>query len=241
MFLTSPSFAQASVWTQASLGYYIGIAGGLTLMIAAAIWLVYYLTKSYVYRKLVRRVGLVAQKAIADDIKLWARHTSNKYIESALVKNEQDEWIQIDGILLTSQALVVVKVKSLRGMIRGEADQPTWKRNYQGKTELVTNAVLENDLHIKLLQPFLPTKLATLSLVIYSNKTALVEIANLPSHVIVTRHVDLFAVLDQISAKLPVSLSNKVKKQTARVLKNNLSFRARDKIVYERLAQASKD
>lgn len=229
-------------------GYIVGMIIGTILIAICLCFLMYIFIKNRVYRKLIKRVGIIAEQAINSDISLWARHTRNKFIPASLFryqfdnnKNPNDEtfinnaFFEVDSLILTDRALIVVEIKSIKGGIRGSANDKMWTKVSDKSTFAIKNAVLENDEHIKHIRAMLSERIPMISLIIFSNKATFIDLTDLPSHVVVTKHTDIFNTLDEINQSLEPVIDKEMKRKILRKLKGHITNKSRDRIMHEQI------
>ncbi len=208
----------------------------------------YLFVKNRVYNKLIKRVGVIAEQAINSDISLWARYTRNKFIPSSLFRyqqnnesnqkngeNYQTNFFEVDSLVLTDRALIVVEIKSIKGGIRGSAKDQMWTKIADKSTFSIKNAVLENDQHIKHIRSMLSERIPMISLIVFSNKATFIDLTDLPSHVVVTKHTDIFNTLDEINHSLEPTIDKETKRKIIRKLKAHITNKSRDWIMHEQI------
>lgn len=200
------------------MGFIIGVTFG-TIATAAAIGvLIYFYIKKRSLKKLIKDIGQKAEDKINRDLKIWAKHTNNKFIGASLYSYNENKVFEVDSIIVTSQALIVIEIKSINGGIKGDATQDKWTKVLGEKRHEISNPVKQNKKHIDHILKMLKTKLPVISLIIFSNKAKFIDVSNTESHVIITKHADVYDVLDNITASLPVALSdNDVKSITQKI------------------------
>ncbi len=225
---TMPSLA-----TMTKTGYVVGMSIGTVLITACLVFLLYFIIKNRIYYKLLKRLGVIAEQAINSDISLWARHTRNKFIPGALFHYGNNNFFEVDSILLTDRALIVIETKSIKGGIRGSANDTTWTKVLDKTNQPIKNVVHKNDLKINHLKNFLNIKIPTISLIVFSNKATFIDLTDLPSHVVVTKHTDIFHTLDEINKSLEPKIDKEMKRKIIRKLKAHITYNSREKVLNE--------
>lgn len=188
-------------------GYIAGITiGSLVVLLGVALFTLRW-WKGRTVKKLIKRLGTAAEESINADIKVWAKHTNNKFIPSTLFKYGHDKVFEVDSVIVTQKALIVVEIKSIKGGIEGTASAPKWEKVLGSVRHDITNPIIQNDKHIQHIISMLETKIPTISLIVFSNRAQYLNIKEAPSHVVVTRQSELFDILDEINASLPQSMN----------------------------------
>ncbi|NQZ66207.1 MAG: NERD domain-containing protein [Mycoplasmatales bacterium] len=173
--------------------------------------------------KMIRKIGESAEISINNDIKVWAKHTKNKFIPSAIFKYGHDKVFEVDSIIITDRALIVVEVKSIKGGIEGDATKLQWEKVLGDKRFLIINPIIQNDKHIKHIVKMTNSRIPTISLIVYSNRANYLKINNVPPHALVIKHADIFDTLDEINKLLnPVLTDMDIRK----IYANIKSFKA---------------
>ncbi|UWD34074.1 nuclease-related domain-containing protein [Mesomycoplasma molare] len=175
------------------------------------------------------QIGIEAEKNINLFLKNWANQNNFFFIESSLYKYGENKLFEVDGILLTNKAIIVVEIKSINGIITGNAEENNWTKTLGKKTFTITNPVYQNDKHIYHITQMLNYKLPILSLIIFSDRAEKLEIENNISHVIITKENNL----NQILFDINTSLEEKIDKKTLLEIKRTIEdFRTNDKKDY---------
>lgn len=214
-------------------GYIAGMIVGSILIAFAIGYFVFFIIKGRVYRQLLKRVGVIAEQTINDDISLWSRHTHNKFFKTPLFRYGNDKIFNVDSILLTDKALIVIEIKSIKGGVRGSAKDFQWTKVVENNQFPLPNIILQNDEKITQIRNILGLKVPMISLIVFSNKATFIDLTDLPSYVVVTKHTDIFNTLDQINLSLTSVINKDLKRKIVRKLKNYITNRSKDKIVFE--------
>lgn len=200
--------------------YIIGIILGSIVIAAAGGFLVFYFIKNRSFKKAIKQIGQKAEDAVNADLKVYAKHTNNKFIPAHLYKYNSNKVFEVDSILITDKALMVVEVKSIKGVIEGDAKARTWIKRLGDKTHEITNPIIQNQKHIEHVVKMTNLKVPTISLIIFSNKATNIKVTSKPSHVVVTRHAEMFDVLEEINSSLPSALTvDQMKELTSKIKK----------------------
>lgn len=187
--------------------YIIGITFGALALLVGTVFLVIYEIKNQSFKKMVKRIGQTAEDQINGDLKVWARHTKNLFIPNNLYSYGENKVFEVDSILVTSKALIVVEIKSINGGIRGKATDHKWSKVLGEVTHDISNPIIQNERHIEHLIKMTSIKVPTISLIVYSDRAEFIDVKDAPGHVLVIRHAKLFETLDEIMDSLPVKMN----------------------------------
>ena len=191
------------------MGYIIGTAiGSIVLLIVLSFAISIHL-KKIKKKKLIKTIGAKAEVKVNSDIKVWAKQTKNLFIDSSLYKYDGNKLFEVDSIIITTRAMIIVEIKSINGSVSGDSTEPFWTKIIGENTFKIANAQMQNQKHIDHIIKMLNVKVPIISLIIFSNRTRQVNIANLPGHALIIRHVELFETLDKIDKSLPFSIDDK--------------------------------
>lgn len=183
--------------------FLVGIfIGTIVVLTGLGFWIAFFI-KNKSMNKMIKKIGETAEISINRDIKVWAKYTNNKFIPSSLFKYDENKVFEVDSILITDKALIVIEIKSIKGGIEGISSEIKWEKVLGDNRHYITNPVIQNDKHIEHIIKMTKIKVPTISLIIYSNRAKYLEIKNIPSHVVIIRQADLFDTLDEINSSLP--------------------------------------
>lgn len=199
--------------------YYVGMAIGSLTILTGLAFLIYFSIKNREFKKMLKMIGQKAEDQINGDIKVWAKKTKNHFIPAGLYAYNENKVFEVDSIIVTSRALIVVEIKSIKGGIRGDAKSQYWEKVLGEQAHQISNPIIQNDKHIEHIVEMTKIKVPTISLVVYSNRTSFIDVSNVPSHAVVIRHATLFDVLDKIEASLPEKLNDYDKKMVVGKIK----------------------
>lgn len=189
------------------MGFILGtILGSIFLAILFG-FVLYFALKKKSLNKLIKRLGTSAEDQVNRDLKTWAKHTNNKFIGPTIFKYNENKVFETDSILITKQAIIVVEIKSINGGVKGDAKEEAWTKVLGEKRFPITNSIAQNEKHISHIVNMIDIKVPMISLIVYSNKTKFIDISNIPSHVALIRHADVFETLDKLTINLPERMS----------------------------------
>ncbi|MCR8613225.1 MAG: NERD domain-containing protein [Mycoplasma sp.] len=215
---------------------FLGISlGSIAILITLFSIIVFYYKKNKEKNELLK-IGKDAELAIGADLKAWAKKQNFQYIKSNLFKYDKNKFYEVDGILFTSFAILIVEIKSISGNIIGNGNDLQLKKIIGKNEHKINNPILQNEKHIKHFQKMTNTKLPILSLIIFSNRANYVKIKDYKQHVIVTVHRTLYQILNSVHSALPNKISTSkikaAKKQAASfIVKSPSDKREFEKII----------
>ncbi len=204
-------------------GYIVGMIFGSIAIVCALVFLIIFFSKKRFAEKLVRQIGRTSEELINKDIQSWAKITKNKFINSSLFKYDNDKFFEVDSILITDKAVIVIEIKSIKGGVSGDAHAETWTKTLGENKFPLTNPIKQNDRHIAHIESMTKIKVPTISLIIYSNRALTLDVKNLPTYAAVIRHAELFDSLDSINNSLPVKISDEEMKMIDKEIRKNIT------------------
>lgn len=215
-------------------GYIVGMTFGGIFLLIGIIFLLLINHKKIAEKKLIKKLGTKAEVLINSDIKFWSKRTNNKFIQASLYSYDSNKVFEVDSILITNKALIVIEIKSIKGGVEGRAENPKWEKVLGDARHYITNPIIQNDKHIEHIIKMLGVKIPTISLIVFSNRTQYLKIENKPSHVLITRQADLFDTLDEINKSLQVIMNeDQVKDIYMRIKQHMTTNRKDEKLHYE--------
>lgn len=218
-------------------GYIIGITLGSMSVSVFIYFFIKDLWKKKSLRTLVKDIGRTAEEKINSDISIWAKHTNNKFIKSSIYKYANNMVFEADSVLITKQAIIVIEIKSIKGKVIGSANDDHWKKVTENSEYNITNAIKQNDKHIKHIVNMTNFKLPIISLIIFSNRTSLVEIQDIPLHALITKHVELYSTLDKIAGSLPSRLTDIEVKNVYKTISSFKTNKKEDIFLHKRITE----
>lgn len=210
--------------------------GSIVIVFFLALAIVHFVRDNK-HKNKIRDIGRSAEIKINDDIKVWAKHTGNLFMPSTLFSYGQNKVFEVDSILVTSKALIVVEIKSIKGDIEGEANSLEWDKKLGEDTFKIRNPIIQNEKHIDHIVRMTAVKVPTISLIIFSNRANSLKASNIPAHALVIRHAELFDTLDEIEKTLPESLNDYEKESIITILKKNQAKKMKDKLLHKRITR----
>lgn len=183
--------------------YLIGISVALFLMILIfIIFLVIFFKKKKTKESFTDKLGREAEDKINTMIQLWADKNNAHYIPSSMFKYNKNKIFEVDGILITARAMIIVEVKNINGIIEGKGLEKTWFKLMGTKRHEIKNPIIQNDKHIEHIIAITKLKVPMLSLVIFDTRTEELRCTEIPSHVLVVKTKEVETTLNQINDQL---------------------------------------
>ena len=131
------------------------------------------------------------------------------YIPSSMFKYNKNKIFEVDGILITPRAMIIVEVKNINGIIEGKGLEKTWYKLLGPKRYEIKNPIMQNDKHIEHILKITNLKVPMLSMVIFDTRTEELRCTDIPAHVLLIKsseiEMSLNAINDQLMPKINMS------------------------------------
>ncbi len=203
--------------------YIIGIVVSLIFITSALIaWIVIWIKKNLNNNKLAKK-GKITEQAVNDKLSLWANVNNSLYIPSSMFKYDENKIFEIDGILLTTRALICVEVKNINATkIHGVGNEKEWVKELGQNKHMIKSPILQNDKHIDHIIKMTNIKMPIISLIIFDSSSCKeLEIENIPSHVLVIRSNEIDTTLESIiSALIPKISKGEIEKMYSKLIEH---------------------
>ncbi|AFX74194.1 hypothetical protein MOS_267 [Mesomycoplasma hyorhinis SK76] len=148
----------------------------LSWLVVLVLWLFFHFRALYT-KILKQNKGKEYEKQVNDKLLQWAIDNQSFFINSSILK-QGDLLFEVDSILITRKAVIVVEIKSLNGFIKGDFYSNYWTKTSFNHQHKIYSPIVQNKMHIIKLQKFLNMPVPFFSLVIFSSKTKSLEISN---------------------------------------------------------------
>ncbi|MGL5204777.1 MAG: nuclease-related domain-containing protein [Metamycoplasmataceae bacterium] len=189
--------------TWEEIKYLIGISISLFLiLIIIIIILIIFFKKRKTRDSYTSKLGKEAEIKVNNIIQKWANKNKSHYIPSSMFKYDKNKIFEVDGILITTRALIIIEVKNINGIIEGKGIEKTWFKVMGAKRHPINNPIIQNDKHIEHILAITKLKVPMLSLIIFDSRTEKLNCIEIPSHVLVIKVEDIEASLDMITNQL---------------------------------------
>lgn len=172
------------------------------------------------FKSSVKRFKETFEEQVNSDIKIWAKNKKSRFIPTSYFKYNKKRIFKTDAILIIKQCLVVIKIKSIAGDIEGDAQKIRWTTNISNQKYSIISPILQNENKINHLMRMINMKIPTISIVVLSNKVNYISVINIPNHVLITKHVNLFHTLDELASTLP----SKLKSHEIKLVQSSINF-----------------
>lgn len=214
--------------------YIIGIVLGSLLIASFALILIIKWIKNFRKEKRIKEIGRTAEDMIGKDLKLWAEHSKFKFIGPSLLFLDKDrtKTFEVDSIVITSKMIICVEIKSIKGIIKGDANESNWSKIMENNQEIkhpIRNPISQNKAHIDNIIKILGKQYPIVSLVVFSDRTTMLDVSNVPGWCIVIKHSQLFETLDEINnSNLPIRLLRHERNEVYEVIKKCITNKGSD-------------
>ncbi|MGL5617956.1 MAG: nuclease-related domain-containing protein [Metamycoplasmataceae bacterium] len=189
--------------TWEDIKYLIGISISLfLLLVLIVISLIIFLKKKKTKESYTDKLGKEAEIKVNNIIQRWAYKNKAHYIPSSMFKYDKNKIFEVDGILITPRALIIIEVKNISGIIEGKGVEKTWFKVMGTKRHPINNPIVQNDKHIEHVLAITKLKVPMLSLIIFDSRTEKLRMTDIPSHVLVIKVEDIESSLDLINDQL---------------------------------------
>lgn len=183
--------------------YLIGISISLFIMILIFILVLFiFLKRKKTKGSYTDKLGKDAEVKINNIIQNWAERNNAHFIPSSMFKYNKNKIFEVDGILITARALIIVEVKNINGIIEGKGLEKTWFKIMGTKRHPINNPIIQNDKHIEHIIAITKLKVPMLSLIVFDSRTEELRCDGIPSHVLVIKVEDLETSLNAINDQL---------------------------------------
>ncbi len=183
--------------------YLIGISVSLFLMLLfffLALFL--YLKKNKGKESYTDKLGKDAEDKVNKLVQDWANKNNAHYIPSSMFKYNKNKIFEVDGILITARALIVIEVKNINGIIEGKGLEKTWFKLMGSKRHEINNPIIQNDKHIEHILAISKLKVPMLSLIVFDSRAEELRCSEIPAHVLVIKMEDIDTSLNTINDQL---------------------------------------
>ncbi|MGL5732701.1 MAG: nuclease-related domain-containing protein [Metamycoplasmataceae bacterium] len=189
--------------TWEDIKYLIGISISLFfLIVLIVVSLVIFFKKKKTKESYTDRLGKEAEVKVNNIMQRWADKNKAHYIPSSMFKYDKNKIFEVDGILITARALIIIEVKNISGIIEGKGVEKTWFKVMGTKRHPINNPIVQNDKHIEHVLAITKLKVPMLSLIVFDSRAERLRLADIPSHVLVIKVEDIESSLDLINDQL---------------------------------------
>lgn len=198
------------------MGLYIfGVVFSLIIMFALLLVIAFFWFKKRSRESELSKKGKMTEMMINEKLGLWANINDALYVPSSMYKYGKNKIFEVDGILLTTRALICIEVKNINAKrIYGIGNEKEWVKEVGSNKYMIKSPIMQNNKHIEHIVKMTDIKLPTVSLIIFDSMSCKeVNINNVPSHAIVIRSNELNQTLEGImNALIPKISKNEIEK-----------------------------
>ncbi len=183
--------------------YLVGISISLFLIILFLIIFSFlFLRRKKSKESYTDKLGKEAEDKVNNIMQVWASNNNAHYIPSTMFKYDKNKIFEVDGILITARALIVIEVKNINGIIEGKGLEKTWFKILGSKRHEIKNPIIQNDKHIEHILAITKLKVPMLSLIVFDTRTEGLRCTQIPSHVLVIKVEEIETSLNLINDQL---------------------------------------
>lgn len=198
--------------------FIVGIVlGSISVLILFFLSLFFYF-KNFKRNNLQKKIGHFAEVKIGEKLKKWASVNHSFWIPNALYKYNDNILFEVDGILITSRALIIIEIKSISGSILGIGTQKRWIKKIHNQEFMIANPIFQNEKHLEHVMKMTKIKVPVLSMIIFSERTDKLRVTHIPDHVFLIKEEQIDESLWQMCNDLKI----KMHKQDMIFLKNKI-------------------
>ncbi|MCK5867192.1 MAG: NERD domain-containing protein, partial [Mycoplasmataceae bacterium] len=169
-----------------------------------------------------------------------AKQTKNIFIPASIFKYGSNKVFEVDSIIVTTETIIVVEIKSINGGIEGGCSDEKWIKVLGNVRHEITNPVIQNQKHIEHIIKMMKTKMPIISLVVYSNRADYLSVRDIPLHAVVIKHSKLFDTLDQISSSIETRFSKDKIIDIAKLIKTYTATKKEDIKLHRNITRGGK-
>ncbi|UVD81956.1 NERD domain-containing protein [Mycoplasma iguanae] len=171
--------------------------------------------KSEIYK-----IGKLAEVEISQKLEKWAQVNNSIWIDGSLYKINKNILFEIDGILITSRAVIVVEMKSMSGTLLGIGNQPKLIKKIHDKEFEINNPIIQNEKHIDhILNVINKRGIPILSMIIYADRIKALRVSHVPEHVLLIKESEISDTMWEVYKNLKITMSKQdMKKLQLKIL-----------------------
>lgn len=158
-------------------GFILGSTLGLLSLLIFFLIFLFIRFKALQTKILKKNKGKEYEKQVNEKLLQWAINNQCFFINSSILKKD-NLLFEVDSILITKKAVIVIEIKSLNGFIKGDFYSNYWTKTSFNHQLKIYSPVFQNKMHIIKLQKLLNMPVPFLSLIIFSSKTKSLDITN---------------------------------------------------------------
>ncbi|CAC13498.1 unknown; predicted coding region [Mycoplasmopsis pulmonis] len=188
--------------------YKIAIVLGMFFVFSVFVLFIIWKVKKLLKVKKLKKIGSNFEKKINSQLIEYVKSKYSFYHPSSMYEYSNKILFEVDGILLTSRALIVIEMKSITGSISGDAFDAFWTKRVGQNTYEIPNVIFQNKKHIDHILKIIGIKVPILSLIVFDSKIESIEISNVPAHALIEKENMLIGTLESLEDLLKVKITN---------------------------------
>ncbi|MBD5422961.1 MAG: NERD domain-containing protein [Mycoplasma sp.] len=211
--------------------YILGVAISSSLILIIIItWIIFWIRKNLKENEITKK-GKMTEMAINEKLTLWANINDALYVPSCMYKYAKNKIFEVDGILLTTRALICVEVKNINAKkIYGLGNEKEWVKELGQNKHMIKSPIMQNDKHIEHIVKMTDIKMPTISLIVFDSVSCNdIEINNIPNHVVIAKSNELNQILEGIMSTLIPKISKSEIEKMYEKLKEHQTTSKKDK------------
>ena len=180
--------------------YIIGISLSSTLMLLLTFSLFFLYFRKQKKKTTVKKQGQIFEENLNQKIQFWAYKNNGMFIPNTIFKYHGTKLFEVDGILITQRALIIIEAKSIHAhAIIGKGNEKNWIKVLGVNRYPIKSPILQNDNHLNHIVEMTQMKLPMVSLVVFDVQgCSTLEISDVPAHVLVITSDEIQDTLEQI-------------------------------------------
>lgn len=221
-------------------GYIVGVVISLIIMSVIFGWWFYLWIKKNSKENELAKKGKLTEKSVNEKLALWANINNSLFIEATMFKYDKNKIFEVDGILLTTRALICVEIKNINAeKIYGNGNEKEWVKVTGKNKHMIKSPILQNDRHIEHIIKMTNIKMPIISLIIFDAISCKeLDIENVPSHVLVRKSNEIDETLKSIESALIPKIS---KSEIEKMYESLMQHQTTDKKDRELLVSFAKE
>lgn len=210
--------------------YIVGISISSSIMLIILGLLIFFHFRKNSSKNKLKKIGLETEQKVNQQVQFWSHKNNGVFIPATMFKYHNNKIFEVDGILITQRALIVIEVKNIKGTIRGKGNEKTWLKVLGPNQFEIKSPIFQNDKHIEHIFNMTKIKVPTISLIVFESETLdKLEIEDVPEHAVVISSNEIEQTLDGINSLLMPKITKNEIGQLYSILSEHKTNNANDK------------